>query len=865
MNRIYLLLLNIYLSTLMFAQNTSTSLLWGYDNAGFIPNPTMEAEIIDDFGFNLVVYHYWPAMYKNENENKLGNLSIFYEERNVKWIINTERSNWGDAFVDQDGYDWYNRDDGRHYWMFPDYLLTFFSGLSHKPGVMYDEAGHMQNQKPGSNYNGGKPFFLDASKVATIEDASASFIEEARTIVSKYQSYGLDVYSEHVFPIQFQNLANAGVTPVSKILKDGCMPAYMAIALGTAIQYNRPFWLTPDLWSPDGYPGHSNDEYKSALMMAYHIGAEAIYTENLGYDGAGVGAGKGSLIKVSDDKLSYELTEYGVAAKWFKNSYVPNNPRFYKHTDLKPKTAIIRQEDACWGQADSWLGDGLFGNPNFSSNSVTSAWLEIWNLLSNGNIPKESINWHNNSVKSTPYQIFYPLDGVVVFDEKVGGEHLTGVELIFLTGVGISESTLTDVQARVRQGTLCISLPHLAPTDIYTQTGNNGSVTDGQGQWIVSESFLSDEVKQAVEPFLPQENYIRYQFGETEVQFRPVNGDNNKIIVQINESIDPGIQDVVLGSYDFEAVTAETTFNQTGAPTYFNNALGGTKNYNWPAYGGLAVNASAGAIGGAQCLQSQWAAVTNIEGFVIDPKEIYQLEFMLHNRGGSGWAGVHLFTIDRDPVGVFNETQGIRLRFMNGSGGYLVTDYWKDGAKQEDAIYGANDNAEIDYYVDGYANADYWIPVKIIFTGEGTVASPVKIDYYIDGTLVKSGEYVIDSRGDNRLGIMNHGSDADLPMYDNVKITKMKSVATAIGNMEQQDVNVTVYPNPATDFIQIKWDGEKSANLRYNIFDMTGKLIKSSAFSDNQNIDVSSCQLGVYYVQVLSDNVVLNTCKFIKK
>ncbi|WP_430813809.1 hypothetical protein [Carboxylicivirga sp. RSCT41] len=511
-----------------------TPLAWGYDNAGYLPGSELEAEILKDFGFDFVVYHYKPQ--KSGNKLVLDSLSKFYDKHGIQWIINTEKANWKTSeFVDAKGNDWYNRPDGRHYWMFPDHILTFLSGLSHKPGIMYDEAGHMQNMKIGANYNGGKPYFLDANQLTSVEQASVAFTEEARKVADKYSRYGLNVYSEHVFPIQFHTLANAGFTPVSKILKDGCMPAYMAIALGTAIQYNRPFWLTPDLWSPDGYPGHSNDEYKSALMMAYHMGAEAIYTENLGYDGAGVGAGKGSLIKVSDDKLSYELTEYGVAAKWFKNSYVPNNPRFYKHTDLKPKKAIIRQEDACWGQADSWLGDGLFGNPNFSSNSVTSAWLEIWNLLSNGNISKESINWHNNSVKNTPYQIFYPLDGVVVFDEKVGAEHLTGVELIFLTGIGISESTLTDVQACVRQGALCISLPHLAPTDIYTQTGNNGSVTDGQGQWIVSESFLSDEVKQAVEPFLPQENYIRYQFGETEVQFRPTDGDNNKISVNINK------------------------------------------------------------------------------------------------------------------------------------------------------------------------------------------------------------------------------------------------------------------------------------------------------------------------------------------
>jgi len=86
----------------------------------------------------------------------------------------------------------------------------------------------------------------------------------------------------------------------------------------------------------------------------------------------------------------------------------------------------------------------------------------------------------------------------------------------------------------VKQGAVCVSLPNLAPAEILNQTGNNGSLADGQGQWIVSKSFLSDEVKQAVQSFLPQENYMRYQFGATEVQFRPVGGDKDKIEVRVD-------------------------------------------------------------------------------------------------------------------------------------------------------------------------------------------------------------------------------------------------------------------------------------------------------------------------------------------
>jgi hypothetical protein len=501
-----------------------TPLVWGVDYAGYTPNSSVEDSILDDFGFDLVVRHYYPRPSREWAALELRGISHFYEANKVKWILNFEDANYTDSYIDDQGYDWYNRADGRHYFMFPDDILDSLSTLSHKPGVMYDEAAHMQNSR---NYTLNKPYFLNATTVSSLEDASGAFIQKANEIAGIYQEHGLQLYSEHVFPVNIHTLADAGFIPVTKILKENNIPAYIACALGAAIQYDTPFWLTPDLWFFNDYPGHNAKQYKSALLMAYHMGAEGIYTENLGYSGDG----SGSLIKVDADGNGYQKTTLGDIAKWFRWEYAPANPRSYAVNDLIPKIAIIRQEDACWGQSDSWLKDELFGNTNWPSTSTTAAWLEIWHLLSNDKIPKESISWHNNAYSETPYQVFYPLDGVVVFDEKVEHIHLTNVELIFLTGLKISTTTLNAVQLRVQAGATCISLPHLAPDSIYNQTGNNGSVIDGQGLWVVTESFLSTVVREAVQPFLPTDNFIRYKFGNTEVRFTPVDGDNDEINV----------------------------------------------------------------------------------------------------------------------------------------------------------------------------------------------------------------------------------------------------------------------------------------------------------------------------------------------
>lgn len=513
---------------------TGTPLLWGVDDAGATHDATstVSKKIIEAFGFDLFVHHYKPVSSYTGNISNLKKLHDFYAGLNVDWILNLESANFGRSFVDEKGVDWYNHPDGRHYFQFPAEVLQAISDLENKPGLMYDEAEHMQNCRNSVTISGfDAPFILTEKKAGSLEHAADNFTEEAQQIAQLHKAYGLQLYSEHVFPIQYHPFARAGFIPVSKILKENTSPAYIACALGAAIQYNKPFWLTPDLWHLGTYPGHSVDTYRSALLLAYHMGAECIYTENLSYDDDQ--QGKGSLVLLNAKKDDYSVTEYGKAAQWFRRTYAPEHPRNYSYKDLKHRVAIIRQEDACWGQSNSFLPDWLFGVKDWKSTSVTEAWFQIWHLLSNGTIDYHGLSWHNRDVRQKSYQLLFPLDGVVVFDETVRMEHLKDVELIFLTGLSISEATLDDVKQCVRQGAVCVTLIHLAPAEIKARTGNNGILADGRGKWVVSGSFLDPGVKKQVEPFLPKGNYIRYRFGNTEVKFSPVGGNNNKIAVDV--------------------------------------------------------------------------------------------------------------------------------------------------------------------------------------------------------------------------------------------------------------------------------------------------------------------------------------------
>ena len=175
----------------------------------------------------------------------------------------------------------------------------------------------------------------------------------------------------------------------------------------------------------------------------------------------------------------------------------------------------------------------LFGNKQWPSNETTEAWLTVWRLLSRGVIPKDALSWHNTDLrKSRPYQVFCPLDGVVVFDDRVGAERLAGVEVIFLTGLGVTEPTLTAIEQCVRRGATCVALPHLLPDRVRAATGEQGELQDGKGLWLATPDFLAPAVKDRVAHVLPEEDVIRYRFGNHLVTFRPVDGDMDHLNVQ---------------------------------------------------------------------------------------------------------------------------------------------------------------------------------------------------------------------------------------------------------------------------------------------------------------------------------------------
>lgn len=87
------------------------------------------------------------------------------------------------------------------------------------------------------------------------------------------------------------------------------------------------------------------------------------------------------------------------------------------------------------------------------------------------------------------------------------------------------------------------------------------------------------------------------------------------------------------------------------------------------------------------------------------------------------------------------------------------------------------------------------------------------------------------------------------------------TITTTLSSSEVDIKNeLSIYPNPATDFLNITKASEKAT---YKIFNVSGVLVLKGAIT-NEKIDVSSLSKGVYVISILDTGKELLNTKFIK-
>jgi hypothetical protein len=96
-----------------------------------------------------------------------------------------------------------------------------------------------------------------------------------------------------------------------------------------------------------------------------------------------------------------------------------------------------------------------------------------------------------------------------------------------------------------------------------------------------------------------------------------------------------------------------------------------------------------------------------------------------------------------------------------------------------------------------------------------------------------------------------------------IVFNKTKYDALAVNEAIKNKLQVSVYPNPATENLFVELDS-KIKTAQINISDLSGKSIINTKLSNQNNIDISGLQLGMYMLTVSTENG-SETVKFIKQ
>lgn len=108
--------------------------------------------------------------------------------------------------------------------------------------------------------------------------------------------------------------------------------------------------------------------------------------------------------------------------------------------------------------------------------------------------------------------------------------------------------------------------------------------------------------------------------------------------------------------------------------------------------------------------------------------------------------------------------------------------------------------------------------------------------------------------------------------YLSTGIYKFIKVTPVIKNGEQEKNQIEIYPNPASDFIQVTGNANINGDYILTIFDLTGRLMKLVRMSHKKDIGISedisvdNLQKGHYLINISDERQTKVLCvyKFIK-
>jgi len=151
-----------------------------------------------------------------------------------------------------------------------------------------------------------------------------------------------------------------------------------------------------------------------------------------------------------------------------------------------------------------------------------------------------------------------------------------------------------------------------------------------------------------------------------------------------------------------------------------------------------------------------------------------------------------------------------------------------------------------------------------IRTWETSVSISQNFDFQLSGTFqlylwIPDTESALETNPDYSIQFANTGTWESATGYNNL----MQIITLSTLGIEDVllNNNLSIYPNPASDFITIKLNNSDKEKIQ--IYDIMGRLVKEVSISNNQKLDISKLSSGVYFVRL--NNNKSSTHKFIKQ
>ena len=151
-----------------------------------------------------------------------------------------------------------------------------------------------------------------------------------------------------------------------------------------------------------------------------------------------------------------------------------------------------------------------------------------------------------------------------------------------------------------------------------------------------------------------------------------------------------------------------------------------------------------------------------------------------------------------------------------------------------------------------------------IRTWETSVIITQNFDFQLSGTFelylwIPDNEPTLETNPDYSIQFANTGIWESATGYNNL----MQTITLNTLGVEDAllDNDLSIYPNPASDFITIKL--KNSDKKKVQIYNIVGQLVEEVSISNNQKLDISKLSSGVYFVSI--NNNKSYTDKFIKR